>query len=274
MSAPSRLFKVEGAGNDFVAGVGDFADRLVEDERFSRYLCDRRLGIGADGTLSVTALGDDLVRLVYHNADGSLGVFCANGTRCAARVAREILGCGGRLQLVTGWTTIAAEVRGSEVALDLPPPGSPPRDPQITDPAGGHGINLHSIGVPHLVIGVAGLASLDLDVLGPPLRAHDNLGPEGANVNFFEVGDDGKIRLRTWERGVEAETRSCGSGMVAVALQVMADRGIRKVEMAPKSGDRLTVEALGEPPVCPVRFTGPTRIVAEVIPTKDFLEQV
>ena len=272
MTASSRLFKVEGSGNDFVAGIGEMADRLAEDERFTRILCDRRLGIGADGTLSVVVESVDLVRLVYRNADGSMGAFCANGTRCAARIAHEMLGCTQRLRLVTGWALIAAEVRGEEVTLELPPPGSAPRDPQITGIAGIDEITLHSIGVPHLVAGVAGLATLDLEEMGPPLRAHRNLGPGGANVNFFEIGGDGTVRVRTWERGVEGETLSCGSGSVAVALQVMADQATRKVELMPRSGARLTVEALGEPPVCAVRLTGPTRIVAEVIPTKELFD--
>ncbi len=271
-SRPSRFFKVEGSGNDFVAATGEFAARVAEDEDLVRRLCHRRLGIGADGALSVVARSNEKARLVYRNADGSVGAFCANGTRCAARIAHEILGCAERLQLVTGWTTVTAEVRGNEVALQLPAPDSAPRDPQITDVPGVGETTLHTVGVPQLVTAVSGLATLDLEVLGPRLRAHGNLGPDGANVNFYEMDSGGGVRLRTWERGVEDETLSCGSGMVAVALQVMADRAVRRMEMLPKSGDRLIVEALGDPPVCPVRLTGPTRIVAEVLPAKDLLE--
>jgi diaminopimelate epimerase len=127
------------------------------------------------------------------------------------------------------------------------------------------------VGVPHLVVAATGLGGIDLQTVAPPLRSHPALGPEGANVDFYEVTDDGAVTLRTWERGVEGETLSCGSGMVAVALVVMADRGSDRVELAPRSGDRLVVEALGEPPACATRVTGPTRIVAAIEPSEEIL---
>lgn len=269
--APSGLYKVEGSGNDFVAGIGRWARRLAEDAQLTRRVCDRRLGIGADGTLAVTAENEQLVRVVYRNSDGSVEEFCGNGTRCVARVAVDFLGCAHQLDVATGWATIAAEVHGSVVALELPSPTAPPRHPEIGVDTGVGEVALHVIGVPHIVARAEGLEVLDLKEIAATLRTHSALSPAGANVNLYEIVDAGVVAVRTWERGVEGETLSCGSGMVSVALQVMADTGSRKLEMAPLSGDRLTVEALGEPPLCAVRFTGPTRIVAEVIPGKELI---
>jgi diaminopimelate epimerase len=266
----SGLYKVEGAGNDFLLGIGDWADRLADDRGLVRRLCDRRRGVGADGTLSVATQTRESVSLVYVNADGSEGLFCGNGTRCAARAAVDLLGCDPQLKIVTGWAVIPAEVRGTEVSLVLPPVEDAPRSTGIRSPAAGGEFQRLVVGVPHLVAPATGLADFDLEVVAASYRSHPAAGPEGANVSFYEIGDDG-VAMRTWERGVEAETLSCGSGSVAVALVVMIKDGKRRVIVRPASGDRLTIEALGEPPQCGIRLTGPARIVAEIHPTDEFL---
>ena len=267
----SEIYKLEGAGNDFVLGVGAWAGRLESEPDLVRRLCDRRRGIGADGTLALKAVATDRVRLGYRNADGGEAVFCANGTRCAARAAVELLGCNSKIVVETGWTDIPAEVDGSRVSLELPSPGEDPQHPEIAAPEGATAVCLLEVGVPHLVAAIEGLADLDLAAIALPLRHHAALGPEGANVSLYETAADGSVRVRSWERGVEGETLSCGSGLVAVALVIMAERGTRDIELIPLSGDRLTVEALGEPPVCATRFTGPARFVAAIDPSEELL---
>jgi diaminopimelate epimerase len=266
----SGLYKVEGAGNDFLLGIGDWSDRLTDDRALVRRLCDRRRGVGADGTLSVTTQTAESVSLVYVNADGSEGQFCGNGTRCVARAAVELLGCNPKLEIVTGWAVIPAEVRGTEVSLVLPPIEDAPRSTGIRSPVAVGEIQRLVVGVPHLVARVNGLAELDLEVVAAPLRSHFAAGPEGANVNLYQIEDDG-VAIRTWERGVEAETLSCGSGSVAVALVVMAERGNSQIVVKPASGDRLSVEALASAPMCATRLTGPARIVAEIRLSDEFL---
>lgn len=270
----SVLFKVEGSGNDFVLGVGTWARRLDNEPDLVRRLCDRRRGIGADGSLALEAIATDRARLGYRNADGSEEAFCANGTRCAARAAVELLGCHQSVVIETGWADIPAVVNGSSVSLELPSPELGPRRPEAAEPNCISSGWFLKIGVPHLVIESTDLSDLDLAVIAPPLRRHVAVGPEGANVDFYEVEKGGTLRVRTWERGIEAETLSCGSGMVAVGLVVMADRGTERVELVPLSGDRLLVEALGEPPVCATRFTGPTRLVAKLDPSEDLLRDL
>ena len=266
----SGLFKMEGSGNDFLVGIGSWADRLADDPCLVRGLCDRRLGIGADGTLSVTAQTATSASLVYNNADGSVGEFCGNGTRCAARAAVELLGCQPELEITTGWAVIPARVRHEEVSLVLPPIEDIPRPTGIENPAVVGEVQRLVVGVPHLVARTSGLADLDFEALAAPLRSHPEAGPEGANVDFYEIGEGGVVEIRTWERGVEDETLSCGSGMVAVGLVVMAQRDTSRVEMRPASRDHITVEGLGKAPMCPTRLTGPTRIVAEIHPMDEF----
>jgi diaminopimelate epimerase len=266
-----ELFKLEGSGNDFLLGIGVWARRLDSEPELVRRLCDRRRGIGADGTLALEAAGGDRVRLGYRNADGSEGDFCGNGTRCASRAAVELLGCRERLVVETGWADILAEVDGARVSLEIPPPESGPQYPEFDGGETSKGVCLLKIGVPHLVAATHGLSDLDIETVAPPLRSHPILDPEGANVDFYSIADDGTVTVRTWERGVEGETLSCGSGMVAVALVVMANNAVNRVELAPLSGDRLVVEALGEPPMCATRLTGPAHFVAAVDPSEELL---
>ncbi len=267
------LYKVEAAGNDFLLGTGEWASRLGGDEALVRRLCRRRLGLGADGALALFAEGPEAVRLTYRNADGGEAAFCGNGTRCAALAAVRLLGAAPALVVRTAWADIPAEVRGGTVALRLPPPPGKPRPVRL---AAGDRLWegwLVEIGVPHLVIPVPG----DLDAFpvadwGPPLRRHPDLGAAGANVDFLAPAGPEGIAVRSWERGVEAETLSCASGVVAAALAWMARAGGRRLVCATRSGQELTVEALGEPPLCPVRLAGPARILAEVRPTPAILE--
>jgi len=266
-----RLFKVEGAGNDFLLGIGEWAERLAESPDLVRRFCDRRRGVGADGAMALTAEGSDRVGLTHRNADGGEALFCGNATRCAARAAVEVLGCEQRLVVETAWKPIPARVDGSEVRIEIPALSEAPGHPVIDAPEGVFDLRFLHVGVPHLVAVASDLSGLELSAIAPPLRDHPVLAPHGANVNFYEVDSDGAVRLRTWERGVEGETLSCGSGMVAVALVVMAARDLRHLELVPASGDRLTIEALGQPPMCPIRLTGPARFIAEIEPFDDFL---
>ncbi|MEJ2190629.1 MAG: diaminopimelate epimerase [Acidobacteriota bacterium] len=267
----SALWKVEGAGNDFLLGTGSWAERVAAEPDLAVRLCDRRRGVGADGVLALEPVEDGRVRLVYRNADGSLAPFCANATRCAARAAVELLSAPPHIVVETGWGAIPAQVNGTEVTLELPAPGVPPRRLAIAIPAAVGDLWLAEIGVPHLIVPVEGLAGIDLESIAPPLRRHPALGEAGANVDFFEMTDPGHVSIRTWERGVEGETLACGSGAVAVGLFLMSEHGARRLVFKPRSGDRLVVEALGEPPDCPVHLIGPARLVAAIDPAEELL---
>jgi diaminopimelate epimerase len=269
-----RLFKVEASGNDFLLGVGDWARRLSGEPELAARLCQRRRGIGADGVLAVEAVGADRARLQYRNADGSPALFCGNGTRCAARAAVEVLGLPRRLTVETDWVALPAEVDGALVTLELPPPQRPARAVELEAAGRCWRGWLLEVGVPHLVLAVDDLESLDPATVAPPLRRHPDLGPAGANVNFTAPGAAGEIALRTFERGIEGETLCCGSGVVAAARVAMVQGAPRRLVLRPRSGDALTVEALGDPAGSAVRFTGATRVVAELTPTAELLAGV
>jgi diaminopimelate epimerase len=264
MPLPDQFVKMAGGGNDFLLFEAD-GRRLTEaDSRRISLLCRRGLSVGADGALFLSGGDDGRVHLDYYNADGGLASFCANGTRCAARyaVTRRLVG-DAELILETGWGQIAARVDDETVTLslrDVLAPSEPIslglEDPQrySTEGLPPTGIPIH-VGVPHLVVFVRGdLTALPIERVGPPLRRHPLL-PEGANVNFVRVAAPDRLEVRTWERGVEAETLSCGSGVVASAL-VASQRGHVELPVAcgTRGGVVLTVDGRLEKDV----FTGIT----------------
>jgi len=236
MALPHRFVKMAGGGNDFLVFEAD-GRRLSEEDRLrvSR-LCRRGMSVGADGALFLSGGADSRIHLDYFNADGGLAAFCANGTRCAARyaVTRRLV-AGREAVLETGWAPIAAAVADESangtgsVSLRLPPLPTPGDEIALAalaapGPVDGAlplaGVPMH-VGVPHLVVFVddaGAFDALDLARLGPPLRRKHTLLPEGANVDFVRVIGPDRIAVRTFERGVEAETLACGSGVVASAV--------------------------------------------------------
>jgi diaminopimelate epimerase len=261
-----RLAKLHGAGNDFLLADGR------DDAGFENMLpgivarlCDRCLGIGADGLLLLQPGGRSDARLVYWNSDGSPARFCANGTRCAARFAAVRWGLD-RLVLHTGRGPVPAEVHGTSVTLDLAVPEEVIGAVELA--VGGCTVAAWRlvVGVPHLVVPVdwPDFWAHGIEPLAPALRHHPALGSEGANVTFLLVAGS-SLEARSFERGVEAETLSCGSGVVAAALVALSQGwAASPVDIRTASGRVLTVAAEGTPPLCPTRLTGPAEWVADV----------
>jgi diaminopimelate epimerase len=234
-------------------------------------LCDRRRGIGADGALALTVTSADRIRVDYRNADGSPSPFCGNGTRCAARVAVSALGLPDRLVVTTGWAEVGAEVKGSAVTLDLPGLDASPQAVELEVGQRRWRGSLLEVGVPHLVVAVNDVGDLDVASLAPPLRRHRALDPAGVNVSFTESTSDRGLVIRTFERGVEAETLCCGSAVVAASVVAMCEHGDRRLTARVRSGDELLVEAVGDPLRDRIRLTGPARIVATIEPHPELL---
>jgi diaminopimelate epimerase len=176
------------------------------------------LSLGADGLLWITGSPAADLALAYFNADGSRA-FCGNGTLCAARWAHVHAGLSASLQLETDQGVLAVKVSGSRVELAVPPPSGLRDDVELA-PAGlaGHGVALNT-GCPHLVVFSGTLPDDEAFARAAPiLRHHPALAPEGANVDFVAVQDPHRLQVRTFERGVEAETLASGTGCLAAAL--------------------------------------------------------
>jgi diaminopimelate epimerase len=218
--------KMSGTGNDFI--VFDNRDGRFSgtESAFFSAVCRRGLSVGADGVILAERGSSAPVRMRYYNADGGEAALCANGARCTARFAVEKGFTGeSRFALEASDGIHEMEVGADVVRLRLSRPEGYRASPGLTgDPRLREG-GFIDTGVPHLVLFVddpAVLEELDVAAVAPFYRHHPSF-PQGANVNFVALQADGSIRVRTFERGVEGETLSCGTGCAASALLASLD---------------------------------------------------
>ena len=217
--------KMSGAGNDFVvadARVGIGAALVHGNvQAFVREVCHRQFGIGADGVLLVQApdRGSDAdFRMRYFNADGGEAEMCGNGARCITRFAVEAgLGTDSCVRFTTAAGPYSGQVLGGVVRVNMRPPTAI-RDAVVTH-VGDHAFTGTALntGVPHYVVWRDDVESDDVVPWGRALRFDAAFAPAGANINFVQRCGD-RLRVRTYERGVENETLACGTGLTASAL--------------------------------------------------------
>jgi diaminopimelate epimerase len=220
--------KYHGAGNDFVIVLADRTTGALPfdaaDDSLIQRICDRHFGVGADGLIALRPAPGVAFEMLYFNADGRRGSLCGNGSRCAVRAA---LDAGWLAPDAPNVTFLAADGLHTATFLsdgliclsmnDAPAPTALPDDVP--------GVGLHRVyhldtGSPHVVVLRAwGLNELDIIADGRQWR-HDArfAATGGVNANFAERLDGSTLRLRTYERGVEAETLACGTGVTATAL--------------------------------------------------------
>jgi len=201
--------KMVATGNDFVVISGS-RPRLAQ---LARSISDRRFGIGADGMLVLDRSKKADARMRIFNADGSEAEMCGNGARCAAYYLNK-----KELTLETKAGVLAAFVNGNNVKIQLACSGKIQEGIKLDICGRKVRADFVNTGVPHAVIFVQGLENMDIDTLGRIVRYHKVFSPRGANADFVEVVNANTIKVRTYERGVEAETLACGTGSTASAL--------------------------------------------------------
>lgn len=247
-----RFWKLSGSGNDFVFFDGrgdDLLVRRVSDAGFVRAVCAPHTGVGADGVAVLqTVVGHDF-GLIYLNRDGSRGELCGNASLCATRLAVELGAADpSGLTFRTDAGTIHARLRDGLPEIDLQPHSGLRAEAGIARVPGELRLGFVNTGVPHLVVRTPDVAHVELGSRGPDLRYHSSL-KAGANVNWVSRRPDGTWQMRTYERGVEAETLACGTGAVACAV-LLAEWG--------ESGDHTALETRSGRTLT-VRLTGPDR---------------
>ncbi len=236
-----KFYKMSGAGNDFVLLNGSsFTSSALK--KLAVKLCDRKAGVGADGLLCVHKAGAGKISLRYFNSDGS-EAFCGNGSRCAAWWAHSSgLVKGKDFKLVTIRGVLSVLVTGREkIKMRMPAVPCAALNHKGVYPAPVRIVHFLNTGVPHAVVPLRNIDTLDVDSLGRSLRFHKAFGPGGANVNFVQLKGD-CLRLRTYERGVEAETLACGTGITASAIAFGLAKGLAvPVRVTAKSGENFKV---------------------------------
>jgi len=208
--------KMAGAGNDFIIIE---ARKNLDYAKFAKAVCARQNGVGADGVLVLdkSTVSDYRMRII--NADGSQAQMCGNGARCmAAYIVANFKPAKALFGMETLAGEILAEVKDEVVRVRL----SNPKDyrPNLNITVANQKLEVHFIdtGVPHTIVFVDGLQEVNTNSLGALIRNHPRFAPQGTNVDFVERAREGMVSVRTYERGVEAETLACGTGAVASAL--------------------------------------------------------
>lgn len=233
------FYKYHGTGNDFILLDERENSYNLSTEQIAR-LCHRRFGIGADGLMKLQPSEKFDFRMIYYNADGREGSMCGNGGRCIIRFAFDLDIRREEYHFVaTDGLHLATIDLDGTVRLKM----SDVKDIKHTNEG-----DVLNTGSPHLVKLVTGIKTYPVTTEGREIRYSDDYAAEGINVNFVEVLDESTLYVRTYERGVEDETYSCGTGVTASALaNAHNDRGFNHVNIHTLGGKLyVEFERLGE----------------------------
>lgn len=267
-----RFTKASGAGNDFVLVDGRTGGSLPADPpALARALCSRHFGVGADGLLLLMPSARADFRMDYYNADGSYGGMCGNGGRCISRFALDSGIAASPLTFEALDHIYEAAAEDRLIRLRMKDPSGVRENPVPAALEEAETAWFVDTGAPHLVIFTPDAGRVNLPERGRALRMHPAFSPDGANVNLVQALSASSIRMRTYERGVEAETLACGTG--AVASAVAAWRGglaAPPVRVLTTGGEDLNVDfRIDDGRVTAVTLTGSAHLLFEGVATYD-----
>jgi len=259
-----KFIKMNASGNDFI--VIDNRKKVMGSNAgaLARHLCVRKKSVGADGLLLI---GDSKVAdftMDIYNPDGSRAQMCGNGSRCAAMFAFEERICKSNMKIETLAGVLEASVKGGRVRVKLPDPHGLKLNLKIGTGGTGQEVSFINTGVPHTVVFVKNVDKVKVEEKGRALRYNAAFKPAGTNVDFVSVKGASSVYVRTYERGVEAETLSCGTGSVASAIISGIKYGLKPpVKVFTRGGEVLGVDfsSRGKKEPRGVYLEGPAELV-------------
>jgi diaminopimelate epimerase len=270
--------KMSGAGNDFILFDRNNNPGLTLNPRVIKNLCDRRNGIGADGVIIISDDEKYDFGMEYFNADGSTGSLCGNGSRCAIKFA-ELTGRikNGRAAFTCNRKAYSGDIlEPDRIKFFLNSPEDVKLNFEISLADKAVKVNYINTGSPHVVINInnillnsakensyyTNIDEVPVTEIGGEIRYLKEFAPEGTNVNFI-VLDNKNVKIRTYERGVENETLSCGTGAAAAAVIAFINYGIKPpVNLLTRGGDILIVEFdFIDNKIKNVSLTGPVKLI-------------
>lgn len=229
-----KFYKYQGTGNDFILADNRTGNYSFLSTDQIRRLCDRRFGIGADGLMLLNQKSGYDFEMKYYNADGREGSMCGNGGRCITKFAWHLGIHRNEYKFIAADGDHEAEIdTDGIISLKM-------KDVDRIQKV--HGDFILNTGSPHYIKLVNDVMDIDVYKKGRDVRYSKDFEQEGINVNFVEQAGDDKIIVRTYERGVEDETYSCGTGVTAAAIVCYHnENGFNEVEVKTLGGT-LTVE--------------------------------
>lgn len=244
MAITFSFYKMSGTGNDFIMIDNRTHFFPVQNIQLIKALCDRRKGIGADGIILIEPSKSNNFKMRIINSDGTEAEMCGNGARCAVLFAHKL----GIIQKECTVETLAGELQGAlnenHVQLNMGIPKDL-RDP-VTLSFKDKFLEVYFVntGVPHAVIFVDDIKAVNVFETGRFIRTHEYFKPKGTNCNFVQIAGPSNILVRTYERGVEDETYSCGTGTCASAIISALYKGLQwPITSTTQLGDTLTVDS-------------------------------
>ena len=224
---PTEFYKYQGTGNDFVM-IDDRTQTFPQSQSLIENLCNRRFGIGADGLILLQNEAGCDFKMVYFNADGREGSMCGNGGRCAVRFAEFL----GLFKTKTTFMAIDGEHKATateqEISLKMG---------DVQDINQYENYDFINTGSPHYVTFVADIEKTEVVAEGRKIRYSEQF-EGGTNVNFVQQMNHNMLYVRTYERGVEDETYSCGTGVTACALSAHLKFGLESpINIVTKGGN-------------------------------------
>lgn len=249
-----KFTKMHGTGNDFIM-IDQFETehRELTTEEVGA-ACNRRFGIGADGLIILRNHDSLDFEMVYYNADGNLSSMCGNGGRCAVQMAYDHRYIDEHSSFLAPDGIHHALVQDGSISLGMS---------DVSDYACANGIYLLNTGSPHYVVFVDDVDQIDVKEEGAKIRYSDTYKSQGINVNFVQLLSENQIKIRTYERGVEDETFSCGTGVTAAAIACYLKTGIDKKDWLIKTrgGDLAVIFEVNNDSFTNINLIGPAETV-------------